>query len=77
MPWLDHGAMNDHTTLVPLGPAARILRVPQKWLREQSLAGDIPHLRAGRAILIHVPTVAKLLADRAKQAGQKGVRDAH
>jgi hypothetical protein len=69
--------MNDYPTLVPLGPAARILRVPQKWLREQALAGDIPHLRAGRAILIHVPTVAKLLVDRAKQPGQKGVRDAH
>jgi hypothetical protein len=58
---------------LPLNKAARCLRVPAAWMRAEVDAGRLPALRAGRAILIHVPTVAKLLADRAKQAGGQGV----
>jgi len=52
---------------LPLSRAARCLHVPAKWMRNEVDAGRLPALRAGRAILIHVPTVAKLLADRARQ----------
>lgn len=50
----------------PLNCAARFLSVPASWLREEIQEGRIPALIAGRAILVHVPTVAALLADRAK-----------
>ena len=54
---------------VPLARAARLLRVPLKWLRDEVEDERLPGLQAGRAILVHVPTIAKILADRAKQEG--------
>lgn len=56
---------------LPLNLAARCLRVPARWLRDEIDAGRIPALIAGRSVLVHVPTVAALLADRAK--GESGV----
>lgn len=68
----------DNTTFqdepLPLNKAARCLCVPASWLRDEIEAGRLPGLCAGRTILIHVPTVAKLLADRAK-AGERVDRD--
>ncbi len=58
-------------TAVPLLQAARQLRVPARWLREEVESGRIPALVADRAILIHVPTVRDILADRAKREGGK------
>lgn len=51
---------------VPLNIAARCLRVPARWLRNEVHTGRVPALIAGTAILIHVPTVLPLLAERAK-----------
>lgn len=51
---------------LPLKLAARCLRVPARWLREEIEAGRIPALIAGRSVLVHVPTVAGLLMQRAK-----------
>lgn len=51
---------------LPLHIAARHLRVPARWLRDEIESGRLPALRAGRTILIHVPTVAAALAERAK-----------
>jgi len=51
--------------------AARCLRVPAQWLRDEIEAGRIPALIAGRSVLVHVPTVSDLLAERAK--GESGV----
>lgn len=51
---------------LPLHIAARHLRVPARWLREEVEAGRLPALRADRVILIHLPTVAASLAERAK-----------
>jgi hypothetical protein len=51
---------------VPLSVAARILRVPARWLREEIVAGRIPGLIADRHILVHVPTALAILAERAK-----------
>ena len=55
---------------LPLNKAARCLCVPARWLRDEVEAGRLPGLRAGRAILVHVPTVAQLLAERAKISGR-------
>jgi len=64
--------MNHHlfpTDPVPLNLAARCLRVPARWLREEIIAGRLPALIAESAILVHVPTVATLLTERAKSCG--------
>lgn len=50
----------------PLNRAARFLFVPARWLRDEIDAGRIPALVAGRSMLVHVPTVAAILAERAK-----------
>ena len=52
---------------IPLNLAARCLRVPARWLREEIEAGRIPALIADRSVLVHVPTVARILTDRAKR----------
>ena len=59
---------------LPLNLAARYLRVPADWLRDEIDAGRIPALIAGRSVLVHVPTVAVLLAERAvnHQAREEG-----
>lgn len=57
---------------LPLHIAARCLRVPARWLRDEIEAGRLPALRAGRAILIHVPTVSVVLAERAKTERAEG-----
>ncbi len=54
---------------LPLNVAARCLRVPARWLRDEIEAGRIPALIAGRSVLVHVPTVAALLAERARREG--------
>ncbi len=54
---------------LPLNLAARCLRVPARWLREEIEAGRLPALIAGRNVLVHVPTVAALLAERARGKG--------
>ena len=51
---------------LPLNRAARCLFVPARWLRDEIEAGRIPALIAGRSVLVHVPTVAALLLERAK-----------
>lgn len=57
---------------VPLNIAARCLRVPARWLREEIQAERLPALIADKAVLVHVPTVAAILADRAKGPGGNG-----
>jgi excisionase family DNA binding protein len=44
---------------VTLPEMARRLRVPAKWLREQAIAGRIPHLRAGSAFLFEPSAVER------------------
>lgn len=60
------------TDPLPFNLAARCLRVPARWLRTEIEAGRLPALIAGTRILVHVPTVAAILAERAKS--EVGVR---
>lgn len=60
------------TEPVPLNVAARCLRVPAGWLRDEIEAGRLPALIAGSAVLVHVPTVLDLLAERAKGEPREG-----
>jgi hypothetical protein len=56
--------------LYPLGSAARMLRVPASWLRQEAVAGRVPHLAAGKRLLFDVPTVARILQRRATKDAQ-------
>jgi excisionase family DNA binding protein len=53
---------------------ARRLRVPVNWLRAEAEAGRIPHLRAGTAFLFDADAVERLVMERVRVAGPKGVQ---
>lgn len=55
---------------IQVGRAARALGVPAHWLRAEIEAGRLPGLRAGRTIIVHVPTIAKRIAARAAEGGR-------
>lgn len=61
-------------TALPVSRAARCLGVPVAWLRDEIEAGRLPGLHAGKAILVHVPTVAEILTNRAKEKTDGGDR---
>jgi len=52
--------------LLSLPHAARRLRVPAQWLRDEALAGRVPVLRIGRRLLFNVDAVRAALLERAK-----------
>jgi hypothetical protein len=51
--------------LVGVGPMARRIKVAVKWLREEALAGRVPHLDAGGKLLFNPRAVIDALAARA------------
>jgi hypothetical protein len=55
--------------ILPLYAVARRLHVPQKWLRAEAEADRIPHLKAGKTILLNPHVVEKLLVERASKRG--------
>ena len=55
--------------LTPLGPMARLLRVPSRWLRAEAEAGRVPHLKADKVLLFDPETVERVLLDRARREG--------
>lgn len=59
--------------LLPLGPTARIFRVPVRWLKAEAEAGRVPCLKADKAILFDPEAVEKVLLERAR-TGQGGKR---
>ena len=72
---LDNSSMEKQIYLsdpLPLNKAARCLCVPARWLRDEVEAGRLAGLQAGRVTLIHVPTVAKQLAERAQSSQEVG-----
>ena len=62
------GGMTNTTPVgtLPLVKAARCLAVPAPWLREEVEAGRLPGLVAGKAVLVHVPSVRTILDERAR-----------
>jgi excisionase family DNA binding protein len=54
----------------PYRLVASRLGVPAAWLRAEAEAGRLPHLRAGRQILVHPDQVEKALLDRAAVVGK-------
>jgi hypothetical protein len=60
------------TKLLLVGPMARRLRVPVKWLRAEAEAGRIPHLKADKVLLFDAETVERVLVERARQKSDTG-----
>lgn len=52
--------------LLPLELVARRVRVTARWLRDEIDAGRIPHLRAGRRVLLDPEIVEAALLRRAR-----------
>ena len=53
--------------LVNIARLALMLKVSVRWLREETDAGRIPYLQAGKDTLYVVDAVRKVLANRASQ----------
>jgi len=51
---------------IPVNRAARLLNIPVGWLRAEVEGGRLPGLKAGRALLVDLPTIADRLAERAR-----------
>jgi hypothetical protein len=62
--------------ILPLRMMARRLGVTQRWLREQSNAGRIPHLRAGRRYLYAPDAVEAAVAAMAAEMPRESDRRA-
>jgi hypothetical protein len=62
--------MINQSRLLPVGPMARLLRVPVKWLRQEAEAGRVPCLKAGKALLFDPDTVEHVLLERARATEQ-------
>lgn len=60
--------------LLLVGPMARRLRVPVKWLRQEAEAGRVPHLKADKAILFDPDTVENVLLERARQGQREATK---
>ena len=54
-------------TLLRVGPMARRLRVPVKWLRGEADANRVPHLRADTVLLFDPEAVEHVLWQRARE----------
>jgi hypothetical protein len=59
--------------LITLHQLAVRLRLPREWLRAEALAGRLPCLRVRRKLLFSLPTVERILAERAA-VGQEAHR---
>jgi len=64
--------MVTNSQLLPIGPMARFLRVPSKWLRGEAENGRVPCLRAGKSFLFNPEAVEAALVERARQPFREG-----
>jgi excisionase family DNA binding protein len=67
--------MADNDSLLTLPAMARVLRVPQSWLRGEADAGRVPALRAGKRFLFSRSAVEESLLVRAA-TGREAAHDA-
>ena len=56
--------------LVDIAQLARTLKVSVRWLRKETDAGRIPHLRVGKDTLYAPDAVRAVLVKRASKGGQ-------
>jgi len=61
--WSEHFGLGEKAVLT-LNEAAIVLRICERSLREGIKNGSIPHIRLGRRILVPVPRLVEMLAQR-------------
>ena len=59
-------------TPIPVNRAARILRIPARWLRAECDAGRLPSIAADRVRLVSVPQIRAALLARLTAAPADG-----
>ena len=57
----------EQSEFIPLRRAAMRLGVPIAWLRAESDAGRLPHLKIGQRRLLNLDAVRRALAERAAE----------
>ena len=60
--------ITEHSKLLAVGPMARRLRVPVRWLRAEAELNRLPHVKAERQLLFDPEAVEQVLISRARQA---------
>lgn len=54
---------------------ARILGISAAWLRDEAESGRLPGVRAGKRFLFNLPTVERILSERASTERARGGDD--
>lgn len=62
-------ASENQPIFVSLEQAAPRVGLPYDWLKAEAKAGRIPHIKAGRRILVHLDELEKALRQRATGEG--------
>lgn len=61
----DERIANGHDRLLEAGEVAERLSVPESWVRAETRAGRLPHVRLGRYRRYSWPAIERWLADQA------------
>ena len=64
---------NEPPDLVGVAALARRLKIPAAWLKAETAAGRIPHLKAGRRLLFNLDAVKRCWCNGPPAATRKAV----
>lgn len=62
------GARNAGSALLGAAELAKLLGVPESWVREQARLGNLPSFKLGHYVRFRIEEVERFLAQRASQA---------
>jgi len=62
------GARNTGSALLSAAELAKLLSVPETWVREQARLGNLPSFKLGHYVRFRLEEVERFLAERASQA---------
>jgi excisionase family DNA binding protein len=62
------GTRNAGSALLSAAELAKLLGVPESWVREQARLGNLPSFKLGHYVRFRLEEVERYLADRANQA---------
>ena len=65
--------MSDERTFISIQRMATRLGVPRNWLIREIEAGRVPHLKAGRTVLLNPDLVEQALLQQAEQSQRQEV----
>ena len=59
--------------LVSLPELAKVLNLPERWIKAEADSGRLPHLKIGRRYRFNLVAVTNALAERAANGGKASV----